>query len=156
MAKSLHLTNITASAAVLALAVGFCLYAKNVRIAPNNDMYPLHARFVSANGLKPHAEIFLGGVPVGVVESITLNTSDYMADVKLMIDKNLHLPSDTRFVVNSSTMTSDYGIFLKPGKSRNFLQENATVTNTRDVASLEQQISNYIFGNGGLPEDSDD
>ncbi|QNT78907.1 MlaD family protein [Entomobacter blattae] len=154
MAQAHSKSAIAFSSLVILVAGLFCFYAKTSQVKVHGDLYPLHARFVSANGLKPHDAVLIGGVTVGMVDQITLDKNSYMADVILFINKSLKIPDDSRFDIDSATMTSDYGVFIRPGTSTKMLSENATVTNTRDAASLEQQISNYIFGNGGLPEDN--
>ncbi len=43
-------------------------------ISPGNDSYTLSARFVSASGLKPGADVELAGVVVGQVTSISFQS----------------------------------------------------------------------------------
>ena len=69
-----------------------------------------------------------------------------MSEVKMDINKNIHLPTDSQFVISSISMTDDGVIIIKPGKNRDFIKAGNKISNTMPYVSLEQQISNYIFG----------
>ncbi|GBQ68685.1 toluene ABC transporter periplasmic protein [Ameyamaea chiangmaiensis NBRC 103196] len=141
---------IVASAAVLALGVGFASYVWKTERGPVGEDYPLAARFVSANGLTPGADVDLAGVPVGKVGSISLDPETQMAIVHFRIDRRLSLPSDSVLTVGAPSMTGDNALLIEPGHGPERLASGALVTNTREPLSLEQQVSNYIFGAGSL------
>ncbi|AOX19732.1 organic solvent ABC transporter substrate-binding protein [Kozakia baliensis] len=135
-----------ASALVLVVAAGFALYAGAQRHGPVNETQRMSARFVSANGLNPGAEVVLAGVRVGTVKSIALNEKTQMADVNFMLNRDIHLPSDSVVGIGAPTMTSDNALQITPGHAAHLLASGETISNTRDQMSLEQQVSNYIFG----------
>lgn len=110
------------------------------------------ARFVSANGLKVGADVDMDGVPVGRVLSIRLDPSTYMANVGFTLDRDIALPDDSSLAIGSPSLTADTALLVQAGQSSGRLAPGAVVTNTQEPLSLEQQISNYIFGNGGLPD----
>lgn len=139
---------ILASTMVLALAAGFAVYATAQRHGPSGDTQRLHARFVSANGLNPGAAVVLAGVRVGTVFHIALDPQTQMAQVDFSIDRHLSLPSDTLLSIAAPTMTSDNALAIEPGQSRERLGSDGMITNTQAPTSLEQQVSNYIFGSG--------
>lgn len=139
---------ILASAMVLALASGFALYAEAQRHGPSGDTQRFHARFVSANGLNPGASVVLAGVRVGTVSRIALDPQTQMAQVDFSIDRHLSLPQDTILSIAAPSMTSENALAIAPGKSRERLPSDGTITNTEAPSSLEQQVSNYIFGSG--------
>lgn len=142
---------IISSGLVLLVAGGFCIYARASQTGGGHDRYPVVARFVSANGLNVGADVAMDGVPVGRVTSITLDPVTYMANVGFTLDRTLSLPEDTSISIGSPTLTADTALLVQPGRATAMLGPGAVVTNTREPLSLEQQISNYIFGNGGLP-----
>ncbi|CAI9119677.1 MlaD family protein [Brytella acorum] len=137
---------ILASALVLGVACGFSIYAdaqKHGRIAGGTE---LHARFNSANGLHAGAKVLLAGVEVGRVRDITLDPATQLADVAFVVDSRLHLPKDSVLGIVAPTMTSDNALEITPGKAVESLAAGAVISDTRDQLSLEQQVSNYIFG----------
>lgn len=139
-----------ASAGVLILTCGFLIYALNLLQGPTGALKTLHASFISANGLSARAGVELGGVKVGRVTSIHLNSDLGVADVVFKVEKKLQLPSDTAVTIGASTMTGGNALQLIPGKSHSILEENGTISDARPPLSLEQQISNYIFNAGKL------
>lgn len=138
------------SGAVLAGTLAFALYARATQIAPGQDRYDLSARFVSANGLNRGADVDLGGVTVGRVSSITLDPVSQMAIVRFRLNAELKLPEDSVLTIGSSTLSSDNALQIEPGKSRTPVAPGSMITRTVEPTSLEQQVSNYIFGGGNL------
>ncbi|WP_222547345.1 MlaD family protein [Asaia lannensis] len=139
---------ILASTMVLALAAGFTIFAIAQWQGPSGDTQKLHARFVSANGLNAGAAVVLAGVRVGTVSHIALDPATQMAQVDFSIDRHLSLPADSILTIAAPSMTSDNALAIEPGKSRARLPTDGTITNTEAPTSLEQQVSNYIFGSG--------
>ncbi|MBB2204834.1 MlaD family protein [Gluconacetobacter takamatsuzukensis] len=142
------------SSLVLLVAVVFYGYARASLTDPSHDRYPLTARFISANGLHVGADVQLAGVPVGRVTDIVLDPVMAVANVRFTVDRALSLPADSGVMIGSATMTSDDSLMIQPGTAKDRLAPGAVITNAQEAVSLEQQVSNYIFGNGGLPSDS--
>lgn len=140
------------SGAVLAGTLAFALYARATQTAPGQDRYDLSARFVSANGLKRGADVDIGGVTVGRVSSIALDPASQMAVVRFRLNSDLKLPEDTTLTIGSSTLSSDNALRVEPGKSRTMVAPGTMMTHTIEPSSLEQQVSNYIFGGGNLDQ----
>ncbi|GBQ90072.1 toluene ABC transporter periplasmic protein [Acetobacter nitrogenifigens DSM 23921 = NBRC 105050] len=140
------------STAVIALTAGFALYAHGLQTGFGAKRYPLSARFISANGLAPGADVMISGVPVGRVDTIRLNPASAMAEVAFEVDDRLHFPTDSTLSVGSATMSGDNALIIEPGASSVLTKAGDVLGNTREPMSLEQQVSNYIFGNGGLPD----
>lgn len=140
------------SGAVLAGTLAFALYARATQTAPGQDRYDLSARFVSANGLKRGADVDIGGVTVGRVSSIALDPASQMAIVRFRLNSDLKLPEDTTLTIGSSTLSSDNALRVEPGKSRTMVAPSTMMTHTIEPSSLEQQVSNYIFGGGNLDQ----
>ncbi|GAP24261.1 toluene ABC transporter periplasmic protein [Gluconobacter frateurii NBRC 101659] len=141
---------ILASGLVLVVAGAFLVYGKELRKDPVQNSIVMHAQFNSANGLKPGADVDLAGVTVGRVQSIRLDPQSQMADVAFSVDERLHLPVDTAVGIGAPSMTSDNALQIEPGKDPKTLTNGGVIKDTRDQLSLEQQVSNYIFGGGNL------
>lgn len=141
---------ILSSGLVLLIAAGFLVYGAALRHGPRDGGLVLHAAFNSANGLKPGANVDLAGVPVGRVLGITLDPRTQMADVAFSVDRRLKLPIDTAVGIGAPSMTADNALQIEPGKAGQVLGSGGHITDSRDQLSLEQQVSNYIFGGGKL------
>jgi phospholipid/cholesterol/gamma-HCH transport system substrate-binding protein len=78
-----------------------------------DDHYFLNARFHSVSGLKAGAQVEIAGVKVGQVDSITLDTKDHVALVRLKILRNVELTDDVIASVKTAGLIGDkYGLYL--------------------------------------------
>ncbi|MCP1241238.1 MCE family protein [Acetobacter lambici] len=152
MSRQNHIGAIICSTLVLAAATGFGMYATNTQKTPGKTSYELAARFVSANGLARGADVDIAGVKVGRVSSITLDPASQMAIVRFRLDGALHLPTDSTLTIGSGTLSSENALMIEPGKATTLAQSGQMLTHTLEPTSLEQQVSNYIFGAGNLEQ----
>ncbi|WP_240810518.1 MlaD family protein [Formicincola oecophyllae] len=139
-----------ASAAVLVFTGAFVVYALTLRTGPGGPQTPYKAVFFSANGLDSGDNVILDGVVVGRVDSITLDRANDVANVDFTVNSGLKLPSDTAVTIAAPSPTADNALALLPGKAKTILKPGTTITDARPLLSLEQQISNFIFGGGKL------
>ena len=139
-----------ASAAVIAVTAGFYTYAVTRQQADAPAHYTLQAIFLSSNGLHVGADVRLAGVKVGTVSDITLDPGAFVTKVAFNLDDRYQLPSDTSLTVGSSGFTAANALIVYPGHSSRPLAAGATIRSTREMPSLEQTVSQYIFGAGGL------
>src|SRR5215471_10752234 len=70
-------------------------------VAFGGATYQVNARFANIGGLKPGSQVLIAGVPVGHVERIDLD-SQYAAIVQMIVNKGVHLPSDTIASIKTS------------------------------------------------------
>lgn len=141
--------SIAASLCVLAATLGFYAYSVGVTGRDRAPGYGLNATFLSSNGLAPGADVMLAGVAIGSVTAITLDPVAMVSRVSFTVDDAIRLPTDTRLSIGSASLTSSNALMVEPGKAAGMLAKGATVTDTCEATSLEQQVSQYIFGNGG-------
>lgn len=143
---------VAASAAVMVVAIGFYGYAAALGTrSGTGGGYELEAVFLTSDGLRPGADVMLAGVPVGSVTSITLDQQSMTSHVRFKVEGALRLPVDTRLSIGSSTLTSNNALLIAAGTSSRLLAPGSVVTDTCGATNLEQQVSQYIFGNGGAP-----
>ncbi|WP_095350837.1 MlaD family protein [Acetobacter syzygii] len=152
MSRQNHIGAIFCSTLVLAAATGFGIYTTNTQKTPGKTSYELSARFVSANGLSRGADVDIAGVKVGRVAAITLDPESQMAIVRFRLDGALHLPADSTLTIGSSTLSGENALMIEPGTATAHAQAGQMLTHTQEPSSLEQQVSNYIFGAGNLTE----
>lgn len=151
MARNRQTGTIVFSFGVLAAAIGFAVYAHGTQTSFGISRYPLSASFISANGLNPGASVAMAGVVVGRVSDVHLDSETQLAVVRFEVNDTLHFPIDSVLSVGSMTMSGDNALMIEPGKSSQVTKAGDALDNTREPVSLEQQVSNYIFGSGGLP-----
>ncbi|MBW2434374.1 MAG: outer membrane lipid asymmetry maintenance protein MlaD [Deltaproteobacteria bacterium] len=111
-----------------------------------DDHYFLNARFLSVSGLKAGAQVEIAGVEVGQVDSISLDTKENVAMVRLKIKKNITLRDDVIASVKTSGLIGDKFVKLSPGGSDDILKPGDTITDTESALDIEELISKYAFG----------
>ncbi len=139
-----------ASAAVIVVTAGFYAYAVTRQRESVRTRYDLQAVFLSSNGLHIGADVRLAGVKVGTVTSIALDPVAFSTRVVFLVDEQYRLPADTRLGIGSSGFTAATALLVEPGHSSRTLAPGEIIHNTREMVSLEQTVSQYIFGAGGL------
>lgn len=107
--------------------------------------YELHAQFSNIGGLKVRSPVRMGGVLVGRVSKIALN-SNFTPIVTMSIDATYNqLPLDTSAKINTAGLLGEQYIALSPGGEEDMLQPGETITETQSALVLEDLISKYLF-----------
>ena len=150
MRRTENAGGIVFSSLVLVGTAIFALYAYGTQTDHGQARIPLSASFISANGLARGADVDIAGVKVGRVSGIKLDPESDMAIVSFNVDANLNIPEDSVLSVGSVTLSGEDALMIEPGKSKKMVVAGARLSDTREALSLEQQVSNYIFGAGNL------
>lgn len=110
--------------------------------------FEISARFDSASGLRPGADVEMAGVPVGRVTAITLDPDPMrsQAIVSLRLDRNLHLSDDSIASIRTSGLIGDKYISISRGGSDDEIKAGGTITETESPVDLESLIAKYAFG----------
>ena len=118
------------------------------------DTYSISARFTNVAGLREKAPVKIGGVTVGMVESIVLDPVMFEAVVNMNIAMRFNeIPSDTGASVLTSGVLGDRYIGLQPGGAPDMLVDGDELFITQSALILEQVIGKYLF-NAGSSEES--
>lgn len=110
--------------------------------------YDISARFDSATGLRPGADVELAGVPVGRVTAIRLDPDPMrtQAIVEMKLEHNLHLSDDSIASIKTSGLIGDKYVSLSRGGSDTEIKPGGTITETEAPMDLESLIAKYAFG----------
>ena len=110
-----------------------------------NESYELNAKFLKIGGVVIGNDVKLSGVKIGTVSEIELN-DEYFAVVKLFIDKDINIPSDSMISVNSEGILGNKYLSITPGSLiGESLLPNHEIKNVVDYESIEDQVSKIIF-----------
>ena len=110
------------------------------------NYYPVYASFQSVSGLKAGAQVEMAGVPIGRVESISLDHERQEARVELKIEKGIELSDDVIASVKTSGLIGDKYIMLTPGSGMAMLAPGEKIVETESAIDIEALISKYVFG----------
>lgn len=144
-------TEIAVGAGVLALALGFLVYAGQVTgfSGGADDRYTLTASFRSAEGVSVGTDVRLAGVKVGSISELTLNHDSFRAEAALSLDKDIILPDDTAAMIASEGLLGGNFIELVPGGSAFNFEEGQVIADTQGSVSLINLLLKFVTASGG-------
>ena len=146
-------TEVVVGAAVLAVAVGFLVYAgKTTGFSTGGATYDLTASFRSAEGLTVGTDIRMVGVKVGTVTSLDLNSETFRADTTLSLRDGIPVPNDSVVVVASEGLLGGNFVEILPGASFDNYGPGDEVLDTQGSVSIINLLVKFASG-GGTPSD---
>lgn len=110
------------------------------------DTYLIEARFTNAGGLNSGSSVLVAGVPVGRVENIRVDATDFSAMVTLRVLAGLKLPTDTMASIKTTGLIGDKYVALAPGADETYLESGALITMTESSVDIESLIGKMAFG----------
>ena len=115
--------------------------------------YDVTAKFNKVGGLQPGSDVRIRGIRVGNVTHRILDPETYEAVVTLTIKSGVKVPEDTVAIIGSEGQFGGKYVRLMPGKSKKILAAGATIDNTEQYRSLEDQVGRIIFATPGRGRD---
>ena len=132
-------------AALVWLAMRATDYGQDI----GKETYTISARFSNVGDLRNRAPVKIGGVTVGLVESISLDPVSFEAIVRMNVASRFNeIPTDTGASVLTSGVLGDRYVGLEPGGAPDMLQDGDELFITQSAIVLEQVISKYMFNTG--------
>jgi len=142
-------TEVVVGAAVLAVAVGFLIYAGQVTgMSSTAKGYPLTASFRSLEGVSVGTDVRLAGVKVGTVTAVALNPETFRADTTISVLDGLVLPDDSSIVIASEGLLGGNFVELVPGGSPFNLNAGDEIIDTQGAVSLISLLMKFVSGEG--------
>ena len=134
--------------AVLAVAVGFLIYAGQATgfsPAKSSD-YPLVASFRSGEGVTIGTDVRLAGVKVGTVSEMSLNAQTYRADTTLSVKEGILIPDDSAVVISSEGLLGGNFVEIYPGGSLDNFAAGDEIEDTQGAVSLVTLLMKFVSG----------
>jgi phospholipid/cholesterol/gamma-HCH transport system substrate-binding protein len=140
-------------AAVIAVAVGFFLYASKTAGVGGGAIggYKVIAEFDNAQGVNIGTDVRLAGVKIGTVTGHSLNPENYMARVEMTLDPKVSLADDTAAKITSEGLLGGNFIAMDPGGSDVKLAEGSMMTLTQGAVDIWSLISQAMFDRNKAP-----
>lgn len=133
-----------AAALIIVLGLFFFTYRANresARISAGG--YRIDALFTRVGGIGPGSPVEVAGIPVGAVESMTLQP-DYRARVTMRIDPGIVLPRDTAAAIHTDGLFGGRFLVLDPGGEETPLGDGATIAYTQDAVVISELLDLII------------
>ena len=152
----------------LAAIVMLALKVANAGISGNGETYNLYAKFDNIGSLKVRSPVKVGGVIVGRVESINLDSTDYVPVVHMKISTNYNNFTETSSVnILTSGILGEQYLGINPGviahqdldsddelnemfglEEVKVLKDGDVITDTKSALVLEELIGQFLFNQG--------
>ena len=136
-------------AVVLVVAALFLFFAYTTSQVRAVSGYEVTARFDRVEGLRDGGDVRISGIKVGTIISQTLDPKSYLAVVKMSIDPDIKLPTDTVATIASNGLLGDKYLSLVPGADDAVIKPGGTISHTQPPISLESMIGQFIYGQTG-------
>ncbi len=138
---------ILAGAAVLAVAVGFLVYAaQSAGFSQGSDSYPLKASFRAVDGITVGSDVRLAGLKVGTITDLTLNPTTFFADATIAMQKEILLPTDTAILISSEGLLGGNFVEIVPGGALENLAPGEEIEDTQGSVSLVTLLMKFVGG----------
>jgi len=143
------ITEVLVGAAVMAVAVGFFLYAAGSTDAgPSGGSYALSASFRSADGISVGSEVRLAGVRVGTVTGMALNPDTFRAETSFTLREDIVLPDDSAIAISSEGLLGGNFVEIIPGGSPFPYAPGDQIMDTQGSVSLITLLMRFVAGDG--------
>jgi phospholipid/cholesterol/gamma-HCH transport system substrate-binding protein len=139
-------------AAVVVVAVGFASFAFNSTSVSTGSSYPIAATFDNVDGISVGSDVRIGGVKVGVVNDLKLDSESYRAQLTLALKDSVKVPTDSTAAIVSEGLLGGKYVALNPGGADEMLNKGDYISFTQSSMNLETLIGQFIFGD----KDEDD
>lgn len=110
--------------------------------------FMVSARFDSASGLRPGADVEMAGVPIGRVTTIRIDPDPMhtQAVVEMRLNENYHLSDDSMASIKTSGLIGDKYISISRGGSPDEIKAGGSIADTESPMDIESLIAKYAFG----------
>jgi phospholipid/cholesterol/gamma-HCH transport system substrate-binding protein len=133
-------------AIVLAVAVGFFVYAAQTADVSMGQTYELTANFRRADGLSTGGEVRIAGVKVGTIRGMELNGETYEARVAMAIRSGIDIPDDSSATIGTDGLLGGSHIAIQPGGSEFALEPGGEFLYTQGSVNILDLVNRAITG----------
>jgi phospholipid/cholesterol/gamma-HCH transport system substrate-binding protein len=142
-------TEVLVGAGVLAVAIGFVVYAaQGEAFSGGTNSYELRASFRSVEGVRVGTDVRLAGVKVGTVTDLTLNPGTFFADATISVQGDVQLPDDSTILISSEGLLGGSFVELSPGGSLDVIPPGGEILDTQGSVSLINLLMKFVGGSG--------
>ncbi len=136
---------------IVLVAAGFFLVWAQGRLdeGAGGDGYEVVARFNTVGELARGAEVRMAGVPVGAVQSISLDTETYFARTDLEIRGDIEIPQDSTARIATAGLLGSAYVEIEPGGAMEMISEGGEIEFTQGAVDMFDLIGDAVMDRGG-------
>ncbi|MFW7201468.1 outer membrane lipid asymmetry maintenance protein MlaD [Serratia sp. BNK-17] len=138
----------------LCAIVFICLQVANLKSIGSEPTYRIYATFDNIGGLKPRSPVKIGGVVIGRVADIELDSKTYTPRVALDIQKKYdQIPDTSSLAIRTSGLLGEQYLALNvgfedPDMGTTILKDGGTIQDTKSAMVLEDLIGQFLYKSG--------
>ena len=122
----------------------------------NDPTYTVSAAFDNIGGLRERASVRIGGVIIGRVSKIYLDSKSFQAVVEMQINKKFNqIPDDSSTSIFTQGLLGANYVSVTPGFDSNMLKDGDRVQTTHSAMVLENLIGQFIYSMKGDKDSKD-
>ena len=133
-------------AAVLAVAIGFVVFAYTRSGVATVSGYEVSAAFNRVDGIANGSDVRIGGIKIGSVIERELDPVTFQAVLHMSIDETVELSVDSTAAVVSDGLLGGKFIDIQPGAEEALLADGGRIAYTQSSLLLEELIAKFAFG----------
>ena len=133
-------------AAVLAVAIGFVVFAYTRSGVATVSGYEVSAAFNRVDGIADGSDVRIGGIKIGSVIERELDPVTFQAVLHMSIDETVELSVDSTAAVVSDGLLGGKFIDIQPGAEEALLADGGRISYTQSSLLLEELIGKFAFG----------
>ena len=132
-------------AAVLAVGIGFAVYAATGAGAWSGaSTYPLKASFRAVDGISVGSDVRLAGIKVGSISALQLNPQTFFADATVSIQNGIELPTDSAILISQEGLLGGNFIEIVPGGALETLAAGDEIEDTQGSVSFLSLLMKFV------------
>ncbi|MFC0142077.1 outer membrane lipid asymmetry maintenance protein MlaD [Erwinia mallotivora] len=142
----------------LCAALFLCLRVANLKLSGSEPTWRLYATFDNIGGLKTGSPVKIGGVVIGRVTDIELDSKTYSPRVTMNInDKYNQLPDTSSLAIRTSGLLGEQFLALNvgfddPEMGTSMLKDGSTLRDTKSAMVLEDLIGQFLYKSGNASD----
>lgn len=140
-------------AVVLVVAGVFFVFAYQGSGMRIESGYLVKANFTNISGITLGSDVRIGGVKIGTVSDLSLDTNTYEAVLSMNIRSSTTLPKDSSASIVSNGLLGEKFVQITPGGEEKTLKDGDKIEFTQSAINLEELIGKFMFSGGGVDKD---
>lgn len=142
------IAEVLTGAAVLAVGVGFAVWAANGagRGFGATQTYPLTASFRAVDGVQVGSDVRLAGLKVGRITKLELNPTTFFADATISMQQGIQLPTDSAILISQDGLLGGNYVEIQPGGMDDVLGPGDEIEDTQGSVSLISLLMKFVGG----------
>lgn len=135
----------------LCAAAFLCLRVADVKSLGSEPTWRLYATFDNIGGVKNGSPVKIGGVVIGRVTDVSLDTKNYLPRVTMEIeDRYNQLPDTSSLAVRTQGLLGEQFLALNvgfddPEMGTAMLKDGSTIQDTKSALALEDLIGQFLY-----------